>query len=76
MKKTIIIVLKGVLLYATLLVFILFITGVDSIYDNGYFIHSIIICAILFYACCKLINAEELDTITLYKWINNLSNKE
>ena len=65
-------ILKGVLLWVTVFAVMLFISGVDSIYDNGYFIHSIVICAVLCYACYKLIFEEELEKITLHKWFNKL----
>nr|DAQ46205.1 MAG TPA: hypothetical protein [Crassvirales sp.] len=53
------IILKGVLLWVTAFAVMLFISGVDSIYDNGYFIHSIIVCAVLCYTCYKLISEED-----------------
>lgn len=65
-------ILKGLLLWITVLIIMLFMSGVDSIYDNGYFIHLIAICAILCFTCYKLISKEELEKITLYNWFNNL----
>lgn len=65
-------ILKGVLLWVTAFAVILFLLGVDSLYDNGYFIHSIVICAVLCYACYELISEKELEKITLYKWLNKL----
>ena len=65
-------IIKGILLWTTAFAVMLFISGVDSIYDNGYFIHSIVICAVLCYACYKLISEEELEKITMYKWFNKL----
>lgn len=64
-------ILKGVLLWVTAFAVILFISGIDSIYDNGCFIHSIVICAVLCYACYKLISGEELENMTIYKWFDN-----
>lgn len=66
-------ILKGVLLWVTAFAVILFISGVDSIYDNGYLIYSIVICAVLCYACYNLISEKELKEITLYKWFNKLT---
>lgn len=66
-------ILKGVLLWVTAFAVILFISGVDSLYDNGYFIYSIVICAVLCYACYNLISENELKEITLYKWFNKLT---
>lgn len=65
-------ILKGVLLYVTAFVVILFIGGIDSIYDNGWFIQFIIICAALCYACYKLISEEELEILIFNKWFNKL----
>ena len=64
-------ILKGVLLWVTAFVVVLFVSGIDSIYDNGYFIHSIIVCAALCYICYKLISKEEIETLTLSKWFDN-----
>lgn len=69
-------ILKGVLLWITTFAVMLFISGVDSIYDNGYFIHSIIVCAILCYTCYKLISKEELEVLTLSKWFDNILKDE
>lgn len=69
-------IFKGVLLWITTFAVILFISGVDSIYDNEYFIHSIIVCVILCYTCYKLISKEEFEILTLYKWFNNILKDE
>jgi len=65
-------ILKGVLLYVTAFAVILFIGGVDSIYDNGLFIQFIIACAALCYACYRLISEEEFEILTFNKWFNKL----
>lgn len=65
-------ILKGVLLWITTFAVMLFISGVDSIYDNGYFIHSVIVCAVLCYTCYKLISEEEFEILTFYKWFDNI----
>lgn len=70
------IILKGVLLWITTFAVILFMSGVDSIYDNGYFIHSITVCVVLCYACYKLISEEELEILTFYKWFNKITGEE
>ena len=64
-------ILKGLLLYTTILAITVFISGIDSIYDNGYFTHSFTVCVALCYACYKLISKEEFEVLTLYKWIDN-----
>lgn len=69
-------ILKGVLLWVTAFAVMLFISGVDSIYDNGYFIHSIIVCVVLCYTCYKLISEEELEILTFYKWFNKITGEE
>lgn len=74
--KTIKLILKGVLLWVTAFAVMLFISGVDSIYDNGYFIHSIIVCAILCYTCYKLISEEELEVLTFSKWCDKIARGE
>lgn len=60
-------ILKGVLLWVTAFAIMFFVSEIDSIYDNGYFIHSIIVCAILCYTCCKLISEEEFEILTFCK---------
>lgn len=57
--------LKGVLLYTTFIVYILSAMGIDDIYNKGYFLIDIVICAGLIYACYKTINKEELTTLLL-----------
>lgn len=69
-------ILKGMLLWITTFAIIIFVSGVDSIYDNGYFIQSLVTIVILCYTCYKLISKEELKTLTLYKWSNNLIEKQ
>lgn len=70
--KTIRLILKGILLYVTLLTIICFISCVDVIYNNGWFIQSIITCAVLCYTSYKLISGEELETLTFYKYFEKL----
>ena len=57
-------ILKGVLLYITAITVTIFIMGVESIYDKGYIIPSVIICAVLCYTCYKLISEEEFKILT------------
>ncbi len=56
-------ILKGVLLYVTLLVCIIAIGGIDSLYDNGYFFETILVAGSLIYLCKKVITKEEFDTL-------------
>lgn len=69
-------ILKGLLLIVTFLAVIFFMSGVESIYDNGYFIYSIIICTALCYACYKLISEKELEILTLSKWFNKITGEK
>lgn len=65
-------VIKGVILWMTLFAVILYISGIDSIIDNGYFIVSTLSIAIMCFACYKLISVEELETLLLYKWYKEI----
>ena len=49
--------------------------GIDSIYDNGYFFHGLILVAILIGVCYKTINKEELEILTFNKYLNHLDDK-
>lgn len=70
--RTIKLIIKGVLLYVTVLVTLLYIMGIDSIYDNGYFFHGLILILILIGVCYKTINKEELEILTFNKYLNHL----
>lgn len=67
-KDKIKLVLKGILLYTTAISICLFMAMIDSIYNNGYFIHSIIVIAALICACFKTITEEEYNTLVLTKY--------
>jgi hypothetical protein len=64
--------LKGVLLYITTLITLLYMMGIDSIYDQGYFFHGMILVAALIFVCYKTISKEELEILTLNKYFNHL----
>lgn len=68
-------IIKGVLLYVTTLVTLLYMMGIDSIYDNGYFFHGLILVSILIGVCYKSINKEELEILTLSRYFNHLDDK-
>lgn len=68
-------IIKSVLLYVTTLVTLLYMIGIDSIYDNGYFIHGLIFVLILIGVCYKSINKEELEILTLNRYFNHLNDK-
>ena len=63
-------ILKGLLLWATTLTVILFMSGVDSITDQGYLVPWLVVCAILCYLCYKFISEEELNTLSGAKWLD------
>lgn len=68
--KTIKLIIKGVLLYVTFLLSFFFLAGVDSIYDNEYFIQFIIVIIALCYICYRTISKEELKILTMDKLLN------
>ena len=73
--RTFKLIIKGVLLYVTILVTLLYMMGIDSIYDNGYFIHGLILVLILIGVCYKTINKEELEILTLNRYFSLLEDK-
>lgn len=73
--KTFKLIIKGVLLYVTTLVTLLYMMGIDSIYDNGYFFHGLILVLILVGVCYKTINKEELEILTLNRYFSLLEDK-
>ena len=73
--KTFKLIIKGVLLYVTTLVTLLYMMGIDSIYDNGYFFHGLILALILIGVCYKTISKEELEILTLSRYFNHLDDE-
>ena len=67
-------IFKGVLLYVTTFAVLIFIAGLESIYEHGYFVYSLFVCAILCYTCYKLISKEEFDVLTFSRWFDNIDN--
>lgn len=74
--NTIKLILKGILLYTTMILAILYICGVDSIYDNGYFLLATGIVALLIYICYKTITEEEADILSGNKLFGGLPDNE
>lgn len=68
--------IKGIMLWITAFVTILFVSGVDSIYDNGYFFQTIIAVAVMIFCCYKLISEEEFEILSLYRWFNKITGEE
>ena len=73
MNKTKLII-KGMMVWITILSTLLFITGIDSIYDNGYFFQTLIVIVMMIFCCYKLISEEEFEILILSKWFNNKLN--
>ena len=73
--KTFKLIVKGVLLYATTLVTLLYMMGIDSIYDHGYFIHGLVLVLVLVGVCYKTIGKEELEILTLNRYLNHLDDR-
>ena len=59
-------IIKGIMLWITAFVTILFVSGVDSIYDNGYFFQTFVAVVVMIFCCYKLISEEEFKKITFY----------
>lgn len=69
-------IIKGILLWTTGFVTTLFVVGVDSIYDNGYFFQTLIAIAVMIFCCYKLISKKEFEVLSLYMWFNKIIGKE
>lgn len=74
--KTIKLILKGILLYTTIIAAMLYICVVDSIYDNGYFLPATGIVALLIYICYKTITGEKADILSGNKLFGGLPDDE
>ena len=69
--RTFKLIIKGVLLYVTTLVTLIFMIGINSIYDQGYFSYGVMLVATLIFVCYKTISKEELEILTLYKYLTD-----
>lgn len=69
-------IIKGILLWTTAFVTILFVAGVDSIYDNGYFFQTLMAVIVMMFWCYKLISKKEFEVLSLYKWFNKVIKEE
>lgn len=69
-------IIKGMMLWMTTFVTMLFVSGVDSIYDNGYFFQTLIAVAVMIFCCYKLISEEEFEILSLYRWFNKIIGEE
>ena len=69
-------IIKGILLWTTGFVTILFVAGVDSIYNNGYFFQTLIAVVVMIFCCYKLISEKEFEVLSLYRWFNKIIGEE
>ena len=69
-------VIKGIMLWITAFAAILFVSGVDSIYDNEYLFQTLIAVAVMIFCCYKLISEEEFEVLSLYRWFNKITGEE
>jgi hypothetical protein len=69
-------IIKGILLWTTVFMTILFVAGVDRIYDNGYFFQTLIAIVVMIFCCYKLISKKEFEVLSLYKWFNKVIKEE
>lgn len=70
--NTIKLIIKGILLYTTIITTMLYMCGIDSIYDNGYFFVATSIIALLIYACYKTITKQEANILSGNKFFDKL----
>lgn len=63
-------IIKGLLLWVTGFAIMLFLSGVDSIVDQGNLIPWLIVCAVLVCLCYKFISEKELEILSGYRWLN------
>lgn len=71
--KKFILYIKGVLLYSTAFICLVFLSGIDSIFDMDidYFLMGILICISLIYLCLKTISEEDFKILSLYNWLEH-----
>ena len=70
--KSIKLILKGILLWVSILIVLLSVCGIDSIADKGYdwFFGTIVLNIMLILACLYTINEEEYKIVSGYNLFN------
>ena len=63
-------ILKGMMLWTTAFMTMLFIAGVDSIYDNGYFFQTLILIIVMCCTCFYTITEKEYKIVSGYNLFN------
>ena len=57
-------ILKGMLLYSTILITIFYACAIDSIYNAGYFFYGMIIVVALWLLCLKFIKDRDIKLLS------------
>lgn len=70
MEAKVKLILKGILLYTTIILSLFFVIGIDSIYDKSFFVEYLVAIVSLIYACSKVITEKEYAKIMFIKSIN------
>ena len=65
-------ILKGVLLWSTLISVLLLLSGIDSLGENGVLVQAVIFCTLLIFLSYKLISREEFEILSLSRFINRI----
>lgn len=63
-------IIKGILLWTTSFMTMLFIAGVDSLYDNGYFFQTLIVVIAMCCTCLYTITEKEYKIVSGYNLFN------
>lgn len=63
---------KGILLYTTIITFILVILCIDGVYDNNYLLYTVGICVSLAVLCKLSISFSDLEILMFSKWFDKL----
>lgn len=72
MRRKTLLVLKGIIFHITLICALLYVAGIDDIFDKGYFFPATIVVAALIYLCYCIINETELKKICFEDYFNRL----
>lgn len=70
--KTFKLIYKGILLYTTTIIIALVLCSIDSIVEQGQFIYWASIIALLAFMCYKTISKEEMDILTLNRYLDRM----
>lgn len=65
-------ILKGLLLYSTIIVTMLFLCGIEDITKQGYFIYVLGVVLILIAMCNKYITYKDWYVLTMQRWLDKL----